>query len=53
MQGCRANVGWFYHEAYEVVQKYKEGKFILEKASRDETLGKEGECGILNFEKVD
>lgn len=29
---CDANLGWFYHEAYEQSQKYKVGKFILENA---------------------
>lgn len=29
---CQDNVGWFYEEAFEESQKYKEGKFILEKA---------------------
>ena len=30
-QRCRALVGWTYQRAYEPSQKYKEGKFILEK----------------------
>ena len=29
---CDTRVGWKYVEAYEDSQKYKEGKFILEKA---------------------
>eukprot|EP00657_Telonema_sp_P-1_P000638 TRINITY_DN1122_c0_g1_i2.p1 TRINITY_DN1122_c0_g1~~TRINITY_DN1122_c0_g1_i2.p1 ORF type:complete len:114 (-),score=28.38 TRINITY_DN1122_c0_g1_i2:174-515(-) len=29
---CRSVVGWKYEEAYEESQKYKEGKFIMEKA---------------------
>ncbi len=29
---CSQNVGWKYIEAYDVQCKYKEGKFILEKA---------------------
>ncbi|ELR25490.1 Protein yippeelike 1, putative [Acanthamoeba castellanii str. Neff] len=29
---CQAYVGWKYEEAFEESQKYKEGKFILEKA---------------------
>ena len=29
---CHQNVGWHYYKAYEEDQKYKEGKFILEKA---------------------
>mmetsp|Transcript_12855 Transcript_12855/g.26262 ORF Transcript_12855/g.26262 Transcript_12855/m.26262 type:complete len:114 (+) Transcript_12855:311-652(+) len=29
---CHQNVGWYYKEAYEENQKYKEGKFIVEKA---------------------
>mmetsp|Transcript_23922 Transcript_23922/g.42385 ORF Transcript_23922/g.42385 Transcript_23922/m.42385 type:complete len:118 (-) Transcript_23922:201-554(-) len=29
---CHSNVGWYYKEAYEESQKYKEGKFIVEKA---------------------
>ena len=30
---CRKSVGWAYVKAYESSQKYKEGKFILEKCS--------------------
>jgi len=26
---CQTEVGWFYHTAYEVSQKYKENKYIL------------------------
>ncbi|XP_022739017.1 protein yippee-like At4g27745 isoform X1 [Durio zibethinus] len=29
---CRKVLGWKYERAYEASQKYKEGKFILEKA---------------------
>ncbi|KAK8926134.1 hypothetical protein KSP39_PZI018322 [Platanthera zijinensis] len=29
--GCGSNVGWNYVSAYEKGQKYKEGKFILER----------------------
>jgi len=29
--GCQVNVGWFYQQAFEQSQKYKEGKFIIEK----------------------
>eukprot|EP01041_Mallomonas_annulata_P002664 gene2664-5226_t len=29
--GCHSVVGWKYEEAYEESQKYKEGKYILEK----------------------
>eukprot|EP01089_Gocevia_fonbrunei_P018692 TRINITY_DN639_c0_g1_i2.p1 TRINITY_DN639_c0_g1~~TRINITY_DN639_c0_g1_i2.p1 ORF type:complete len:111 (+),score=6.08 TRINITY_DN639_c0_g1_i2:99-431(+) len=28
---CQSCVGWTYYEAFEETQKYKEGKFILEK----------------------
>jgi hypothetical protein len=28
---CEENIGWFYNEAFEESQKYKEGKFIVEK----------------------
>jgi len=28
---CEDNIGWFYEEAFEASQKYKEGKFIIEK----------------------
>jgi len=28
---CRGVLGWKYERAYEETQKYKEGKFILEK----------------------
>ncbi|KAJ3211080.1 hypothetical protein HDU67_004788 [Dinochytrium kinnereticum] len=30
---CHSIVGWKYDKAYEESQRYKEGKFILEKAS--------------------
>ena len=30
--GCETRLGWKYVEAFEESQKYKEGKFILEKA---------------------
>lgn len=30
-QTCNTNVGWYYHAAFEDREKYKEGKFILEK----------------------
>ena len=29
---CREVLGWKYERAYEASQKYKEGKFILEKS---------------------
>eukprot|EP01006_Ploeotia_vitrea_P035610 TRINITY_DN65905_c2_g1_i1.p1 TRINITY_DN65905_c2_g1~~TRINITY_DN65905_c2_g1_i1.p1 ORF type:complete len:163 (+),score=60.78 TRINITY_DN65905_c2_g1_i1:22-489(+) len=29
---CQENIGWFYEEAFEPSQKYKEGKYIIEKA---------------------
>ena len=29
---CSSELGWFYDTAHEEAQKYKEGKFILEKA---------------------
>jgi len=29
---CNTVLGWKYQKAYESSQKYKEGKFILEKA---------------------
>jgi Yippee zinc-binding/DNA-binding /Mis18, centromere assembly len=29
---CADNIGWYYAEAFEESQKYKEGKFIVEKA---------------------
>eukprot|EP00250_Pteridium_aquilinum_P013300 c21259_g1_i1 orf=556-930(-) len=32
---CNQNVGWKYETAYEESQKYKEGKFILERARID------------------
>lgn len=30
---CLQIVGWKYEKAYELSQKYKEGKFILERAA--------------------
>ncbi|KAH7435411.1 hypothetical protein KP509_06G063600 [Ceratopteris richardii] len=32
---CNQNVGWRYETAYEESQKYKEGKFILERGRID------------------
>jgi len=29
---CNNNLGWKYEMAFETTQKYKEGKFIIEKA---------------------
>lgn len=29
-RGCSETVGWKYDQAYELSEKYKEGKFILE-----------------------
>ncbi|KAL8283322.1 hypothetical protein RQP46_005732 [Phenoliferia psychrophenolica] len=34
---CKITLGWKYDAAYEVNQKYKEGKFIIENALRDHT----------------
>ena len=31
--GCRRSIGWTYVKAFESSQKYKEGKYILEKSS--------------------
>jgi len=30
--GCNDRVGWFYHKASEQSQRYKEGKYLLERA---------------------
>jgi len=30
-KGCKAYAGWTYVTAYEATEKYKEGKFILER----------------------
>jgi hypothetical protein len=35
-QGCEGNIGWFYKEAYEPSQKYKVGKFIIERDKMSE-----------------
>ncbi|KAF5383495.1 hypothetical protein D9757_006097 [Collybiopsis confluens] len=29
--GCNERLGWYYHHASEYTQKYKEGKYLLEK----------------------
>ncbi|KAF9446219.1 yippee-domain-containing protein [Macrolepiota fuliginosa MF-IS2] len=29
--GCNERVGWFYHKAADYSQKYKEGKYLLER----------------------
>jgi len=33
--GCMYPVGWKYEEAFDKMQKYKEGKFILERSKLD------------------
>eukprot|EP01087_Luapelamoeba_hula_P006447 TRINITY_DN1652_c0_g1_i1.p1 TRINITY_DN1652_c0_g1~~TRINITY_DN1652_c0_g1_i1.p1 ORF type:complete len:117 (+),score=8.11 TRINITY_DN1652_c0_g1_i1:141-491(+) len=35
---CQTVLGWKYEQAYEESQKYKEGKFILEKAKLNKKL---------------
>lgn len=40
---CRQVLGWKYERAYEASQKYKEGKFILEKSK----IVKENWCSLL------
>ncbi|KAF9467424.1 yippee zinc-binding/DNA-binding /Mis18, centromere assembly-domain-containing protein [Collybia nuda] len=29
--GCNDRLGWYYHQASDYAQKYKEGKFLLER----------------------
>uniref|UniRef100_A0A0W0EWX0 Protein yippee-like n=1 Tax=Moniliophthora roreri TaxID=221103 RepID=A0A0W0EWX0_MONRR len=29
--GCNERLGWYYHKASEYAQKYKEGKYLLER----------------------
>ncbi|KIM45517.1 hypothetical protein M413DRAFT_442184 [Hebeloma cylindrosporum] len=29
--GCNERIGWFYHKAADISQKYKEGKYLLER----------------------
>ncbi|KAF7321904.1 Protein yippee-like [Mycena kentingensis (nom. inval.)] len=29
--GCNERIGWFYHRASDYSQKYKEGKYLLER----------------------
>lgn len=40
---CQDNVGWYYIRAFEASEKYKEGKYILEKAKliKDDNSGEE------------
>ncbi|XP_058214481.1 protein yippee-like [Rhododendron vialii] len=45
--GCGSIVGWKYEAAYEKSQKYKEGKFIIE---RFKVLGPDGSLYILSPE---
>lgn len=40
--GCMHVVGWKYEEAFEKSQKYKEGKFILERAKMTDDSGADG-----------
>ncbi|KAF7315659.1 Protein yippee-like [Mycena indigotica] len=30
-KGCNERIGWFYHKASDYSQKYKEGKYLLER----------------------
>jgi len=36
---CQTILGWKYEEAFEEAQKYKEGKFIIEKAKMTKETG--------------
>ncbi|XP_076938238.1 protein yippee-like isoform X1 [Bidens hawaiensis] len=45
--GCGSIVGWKYESAHEKIQKYKEGKFILE---RFKVLGPDGSMYMLGQE---
>ncbi|KAG5550512.1 hypothetical protein RHGRI_015475 [Rhododendron griersonianum] len=45
--GCGSIVGWKYEAAYEKSQKYKEGKFIIE---RFKVLGPDGSLYVLSPE---
>ncbi|MBA0876902.1 hypothetical protein Goshw_009921 [Gossypium schwendimanii] len=45
--GCGSIVGWKYESAHEKTQKYKEGKFILE---RFKVLGPDGSNYLVNHD---
>ncbi|XP_076896826.1 protein yippee-like isoform X2 [Bidens hawaiensis] len=45
--GCGSIVGWKYESAHEKIQKYKEGKFILE---RFKVLGPDGSMYVFGQE---
>ncbi|KAE8662341.1 Protein yippee-like [Hibiscus syriacus] len=47
--GCGSIVGWKYESAHEKTQKYKEGKFILE---RFKVLGPDGSNYTVSHEAV-
>ena len=38
-KNCHSVLGWKYEEAYEESQKYKVGKFIIEKARMQKKIG--------------
>ncbi|XP_039016253.1 protein yippee-like isoform X2 [Hibiscus syriacus] len=47
--GCGSIVGWKYESAHEKTQKYKEGKFILE---RFKVLGPDGSNYMVSHEAL-
>ncbi|MBA0588157.1 hypothetical protein Gorai_001270 [Gossypium raimondii] len=47
--GCGSIVGWKYESAHEKTQKYKEGKFILE---RFKVLGPDGSNYLVNHDAM-
>ncbi|KAK8577347.1 hypothetical protein V6N13_027626 [Hibiscus sabdariffa] len=47
--GCGSIVGWKYESAHEKTQKYKEGKFILE---RFQVLGPDGSNYMVSHEAM-
>mmetsp|Transcript_34531 Transcript_34531/g.97839 ORF Transcript_34531/g.97839 Transcript_34531/m.97839 type:complete len:128 (+) Transcript_34531:626-1009(+) len=50
--GCLQLVGWKYDEAFEKSQKYKEGKFILEREKIVERESHLGDCFSLLHDEM-
>ncbi|TXT12973.1 hypothetical protein VHUM_01374 [Vanrija humicola] len=51
-QVCHTCVGWKYDYAYELAEKYKEGKFILERELITERADSRRDFGKLRIDEV-
>lgn len=51
--GCMYPVGWKYEKAYEESQKYKEGKFILERSKLEVDNSNVVPCDGIEFDTLE